>query len=164
MERFNDRAKEEDQGALALVLDLAKEFERVSFFVVWSWATDFSFPRKILRVLCGNFEHQRRVQFVGCAGEPLTTITAILPRSKWSCLLLRIVLQDAFSEIDRIDRTSRNDGNGRTRQNRQPTEPTERAELAELATLATSWKQKNLESSLPVFSYTDTEFDNRHHF
>ena len=92
------KAKEEDQGALALVLDLAKEVERISLFVVWSWATHFSFPRKILRVLCGYFEHQRRVQFEGCAGEPPTTITAILPGSKWSCLLLRIVLQDAFSE------------------------------------------------------------------
>ena len=30
MERFNGKAKEEDQGALALVLDLAKAFERVS--------------------------------------------------------------------------------------------------------------------------------------
>ena len=45
-------------------------------------AAHFSFPRKVLRVLCGYFEHQRRVQFEGCAGEPLTTITAILPRSK----------------------------------------------------------------------------------
>ena len=30
MERFNGRAKAEDQGAVALVLDLAKVFERVS--------------------------------------------------------------------------------------------------------------------------------------
>ena len=36
------------------------------------------------------------MQFEGCA---LTTITAILPGSKWSCLLLRIVLQDAFGEV-----------------------------------------------------------------
>ena len=35
MDRFNDKAKEEDQGALALVLDLAKEFERISLFVVF---------------------------------------------------------------------------------------------------------------------------------
>ena len=68
MERLNGKAKEEDQGALALVLDLAKEFGRVSLFVVWAWAAHFSFPRKILRVLCGYFEHQRRVQFEGCAG------------------------------------------------------------------------------------------------
>ena len=53
MERINGKAKEEDQGALALILDLAKAFERVSLPVVW--ATHFSFPRKILRVLCGYF-------------------------------------------------------------------------------------------------------------
>ena len=79
MERFNGKTKAEDQGAVALVPDLAKAFERVSLPVVWAWATHFSFPRKILRVLCGYFEHQRRVQFEGCAAEPLTNITAILP-------------------------------------------------------------------------------------
>ena len=51
-ERFDGKAKEEDQGALALVLDLAKAFERVSLPVVWAWATHFSFPRQILRVVC----------------------------------------------------------------------------------------------------------------
>ena len=62
----------------------------------------FQLPKKYLRVLCGYFEHQRRVQFEGCAAERLTTITAILPGSKWSCLLLRIVLQDALSEVTKI--------------------------------------------------------------
>ena len=95
VERFNGRAKAEDRGAVALVLDLAEAFERVSLLVVWAWATHFGFPRKILRVLCRYLKHQRRVQFEGCAAEPLTTITAILPGTKWSCLLLRIVLQDA---------------------------------------------------------------------
>ena len=57
MERFMGKAKAEDQGALALVLDLAKAFERVSLLVVWAWATHFSFPKKILRVFCGYFEH-----------------------------------------------------------------------------------------------------------
>ena len=47
MERFSGKAKEEDSGAWALVLDLAKAFERVSLLVVWAWATHFSFPRKI---------------------------------------------------------------------------------------------------------------------
>ena len=55
IERFNGKAKEKDQGALALVLDLAQAFKRVSLPVVWAWATHFSFPRKILRVLCGYF-------------------------------------------------------------------------------------------------------------
>ena len=71
--------------------------------MVWAWATHFSFPRKILRVLlCGYVEYQRRVQFDGCVAEPLPTITAILPGSKWSCLLFRVVLQDALSEVTKI--------------------------------------------------------------
>ena len=102
MERFDGRAKAEDQGAVALVLDLAKAYERVSLPVVWAWATHFCFPRKILRVLCGYFEHQRRVQFEGCVAEPLQTVTAIFPGSKWSCLLFRSVLQDALSEVTKI--------------------------------------------------------------
>ena len=62
VETFYVKAKEEDQGAVALVLGLAKAVERVSF------------PRKILRVFCGYFEHQRRVQFEGCVADPLQTI------------------------------------------------------------------------------------------
>ena len=42
MERFKYRA-----GAVALVLDLRKAFERVSLPVVWAWAKHFSFARKI---------------------------------------------------------------------------------------------------------------------
>ena len=103
MERFKYRAGEEDQGAVALVQDVAKAFERVVLPVVWAWATHFSFPRKILRVLCGYFEHHGRVQFEGCAAEPLQTITAILPGSKWSCLLLRIVFRDALGEVTKIN-------------------------------------------------------------
>ena len=57
MEKFDGKAKEKDQGALALSLDLAKAFERVRLPVVWAWATFFSFPRNSLRVLCGYFEH-----------------------------------------------------------------------------------------------------------
>ena len=55
-----------------------------------------------MRVLWVYFEHQRRVQFEGSAAEPLRTIRAILPGSKWSCLLLRSVLQDAFSEVTNL--------------------------------------------------------------
>ena len=69
-------------GVVALVLDQAKAFERVSLPVVWAWATHVSFQWKILRALCWYFEHQRRVQFEGCVAEPLQTITAILPGSK----------------------------------------------------------------------------------
>ena len=67
--------------------------------VVWACATHFSFPREILRVLCGYFEHQKRVQFEGCVAEPLRINTAIFPGAKWSCLSQRVVLQDASSEV-----------------------------------------------------------------
>ena len=65
MERFSGRTKAEDRGAVALMLGLAKAFERVSLPVVWAWATHLCFPRKIVRVLCSYFEHQIRVKFDG---------------------------------------------------------------------------------------------------
>ena len=99
MERFNGRAKRRGSRGCGLG---AGSGEWVSLPVVWTRATHFSFPGKILRVLCGYCEHQRRVQFEGCAAEPLQTIPAILPGSKWSCLLLRIVLQDALSEVTKF--------------------------------------------------------------
>ena len=84
IERFNGKNKEQkNKGLVALVLDLAKASERVSLPVVSAWATHFSFPMKILRVLCcGYFEHQRRVHFERFVAEPPRTITAILPGSK----------------------------------------------------------------------------------
>ena len=48
------------------------------------------------------FFERQRVQFERCAAELPRTITAILPGSKWSCLLLRIVLQDVLSEVIKI--------------------------------------------------------------
>ena len=102
MERFKYQAGEEDQGAVALDLDPAKAFERVGLPVVCAWATHFSFPRKMLRVICGYFEDQKRAHFEGGVAEPPQTITAILPGSKWSCLLLRIVVQDALSKAAQI--------------------------------------------------------------
>ena len=50
MEGKMEKAKEEDLGAVALVLDLANALERVNFPVVWVWATHFSFTRKILQI------------------------------------------------------------------------------------------------------------------
>ena len=53
-------------------------------------------------MLCGDFEQQRRAQFEGCLVGAAPDHDAILPGSKWSCLLLRIVLQDALSEVTKI--------------------------------------------------------------
>ena len=98
MERSTGKAKEEDKRAVALVLDLAKAFERVSLPVVWAGRRTSASQGRSCECCAGTLKHQRRVQFEGCVAEPLQTITAILPGSKWSCLLLRSVLQDVQSE------------------------------------------------------------------
>ena len=92
--------EEMDEGAVTLVVDLARTFGKVQLKVAWAWATRNGFPWRILRVLCGHFQHHlRRVIFEGCATNPLLTTAAILPGSKWSCLHLRIVLQDSLTEV-----------------------------------------------------------------
>ena len=87
MERFKYRAGEEELGVVDLLLGLGNALK---------------FPKEdtasAVRVF---FEHQRRVRFEGCAAETLQTITAILPRSKWSCLLLRVVMAECI-EVTKI--------------------------------------------------------------
>ena len=99
MERFNYHGRERNQGAVG-----AKASERVSLPVVWGKvARRISlFQEARSCVLCGYFKHQRRVHFEGCVAGPLQTITAVLPGSKWSCLLLRSALQDALSEVTKV--------------------------------------------------------------
>ena len=46
MDRFEGKAKEEYRGAPALVLDLAKAFERVSLPVVWAWGNALQRPKE----------------------------------------------------------------------------------------------------------------------
>ena len=91
MDRFN-RAGEKGQGAVALVLDLAKAFER-AFHLCGLVRRTSSFQGRF----CG-----RCLQCEVCVAEPLQTITAMLPWSKWSCLLHSIVLQDALCEVTKI--------------------------------------------------------------
>ena len=95
MERFDHRVGEN-------ITELAEAVECVSLPVVWAWTTHFNVSRTILRVLCGYLEHQRRLQFEGCVADLLRTITAILFGSKWSCLLLCLVLQDTLSEVVKV--------------------------------------------------------------
>ena len=79
MERFDYKACEVDQGAITLVLDLAKAF-----------------------LGCGDAR-----QFSQMRGGP---ITAILSGSTWSCLPLRIVLQDALSKVVKVVSASEVEG------------------------------------------------------
>ena len=59
----------------------------------------FGSPQQMLGLSCVYFEYQRRVPFEGAVADPLQTITAILRGSKWSVLLLRMVMQEAMSEV-----------------------------------------------------------------
>ena len=103
MKRLNGEAKEEDQGAVALVLDLAKAFGRVSLPGVWAWATHFSFPRKILRVLFAFISSTRG----GYSSKDVRQ--SRYGPSQPSCqgpngvaCGLRMALQDALSEVIEI--------------------------------------------------------------
>ena len=106
-ERFDYRAqakqtKERSQRCLAWLTHSSG-----SVSLLWGLGRRIAiFPRRCC--LCGHLEHQKRVQFEGCVAEPLQTITAILFGSKWSCLLLRFVLQNAKVFVD--DLTASMDG------------------------------------------------------
>ena len=45
---FDGKAKKQDQGAVALVLDVAKSVERVSLLVVWALGDAFQLPKEDL--------------------------------------------------------------------------------------------------------------------
>ena len=57
MEKHNYNVEEMDQGAVTLVVDLAKAFAKMQLKVVWAWAMHIGFPHRITRVLCGYFQH-----------------------------------------------------------------------------------------------------------
>ena len=59
----------------------------------------FGFPRRVHGVLCGYFSHEERVMFENNVSDPLITITSILPGSRWSFPLLRIVMPDAMRSV-----------------------------------------------------------------
>ena len=96
-ERFDMHTKTEDQRAVALGSE-PNELSNVSTFCGLGLGDALQLPKEDT----AGAEHQTRMQFERCAAEPLTTITAILPKSKWNCLLSRIVRQDALSEITKI--------------------------------------------------------------
>ena len=62
----------------------ATAFEKVQLKVVWAWAMHFGFPQRILIVLCGYVQHQRRVIFEGCVADPLQTTSWLGSESRCS--------------------------------------------------------------------------------
>ena len=102
-EQYNFHVEEMYHGAVTLVVDLAKAFVRVQLKVVWASAMHFGFPQRVLRWLRGYFQPQRRVLFEVCvADDPLQTVAVDIPCSKWSVLLLSIVMQVAMSEVLKV--------------------------------------------------------------
>ena len=90
MERFGYETGATQQG-----LDLAMAFAKVSVPVVWSWAVHLHVPKRILRMLCGYFLHQRGVQFEGCFAKPPGHLAGINVE-------LCHKMQDALSEVLRV--------------------------------------------------------------
>ena len=88
---FDCRVSEMDQGAMKLVPDLAKAFGSVSQLCGLGRRILFSPGR-----CCGCKEVTSSTR-AGYSVQVQTTM-AILPGSKWSCLLLRILLHDALRE------------------------------------------------------------------
>ena len=77
-------------GAVASVLDLAKAFERVQSPCRVCLSDALQLPKEDLAGAWWVLRApKRRVQFEGCAAEPLKTIG-------------RVVLQDALSEVTKI--------------------------------------------------------------
>ena len=102
MERFNDHAGERSSsGSPGLGPGESFRADQSSSGVGVGDAFHLS-HEDFCGCYAGTFEDQRRGRFEGCEADPLQTITAILPGSKWSCLLLRIVLQDALSDVTKI--------------------------------------------------------------
>ena len=100
MERFTYHAGERDQGAAALVLDFAKAFERVSLCGLGQGMSTFPKTKHVCYAGSSNTSG-------GCSSEVVwrsrsSPSLATLPGSKWSYLLLRIVLQDALSKVTKI--------------------------------------------------------------
>ena len=98
MDRFYGKAKEEDQGASALVLDLAKAFERVSLHVVWGNAL----PKEDLASAVRYSEHQRRVQFEGCAARAAHDHHGYPARAEVELLALTDCVAGCAKEVTKI--------------------------------------------------------------
>ena len=69
LEKSNSNEEEVDQGAVTLVVDLARAFEHVQLKVACAWAMHHGVPQRMLRVSCWYFQHQRRVRFEGCVAQ-----------------------------------------------------------------------------------------------
>ena len=76
-----------------------KAFVNVQLMAVWNCVISFEFPVPLVRMQCGYAAHQRRVGFEGSTAAPVQTYAVMLPRSKFSVVLMRLVMQDAMRVV-----------------------------------------------------------------
>ena len=95
---FRLRVQKKEQGAVLLVVDFAKVFEKVQIVVVWQWAMFFGIVQRNERIFSVCYAHERRLSFETRTSEPIQTIPAVFPEYSWSHLL-RLVRQDAMNHV-----------------------------------------------------------------
>ena len=82
----------ESEMEATVIMDLVKAFERVSLKVVWQWAKYYNFPLSVAAMVLQIFHFPRRVIVQGCTSEEVRTAAAIVAGSKYSVLLLKMVI------------------------------------------------------------------------
>ena len=102
LEKHDIKAAKSDEGAVTEAVDLAKK-KNIREGKNWKLSGDghcsFFLPKSCTGSYAGFCSIKRRVQFDGCVADPVQTISAILPGSQRSVLLLRLVVQEAMNEV-----------------------------------------------------------------
>ena len=102
MERFNGKAKAEDQGVAALVLDLAKAFERVSFLVDLGFGDEFQLLKENIASVVRVCRAPEACAIRRMSGRAAQDHHGYLVKAEVELLALRIVLQDASNEVTKF--------------------------------------------------------------
>ena len=90
----NCNVEEVDRRNSYFFVDLAEAFEKVLLRAVWALGHALRhLATKFLRVLCGYFQHQRKVLFEGCVADPLQTVLSRLE-------MVSSALQDCEARCD----------------------------------------------------------------
>ena len=97
MESFDHEAGQEEQGAVSLVVDPAKAFERVQVAVVWRCAMYFRCPQGECRFLCRYFAQKRRLRYEDGRSERRKRVQLFKQARKWS--LVPTVIHEATTKV-----------------------------------------------------------------
>ena len=102
MDRFNYQAREERSGSSTLGVEPSEGIRAGQSPCGVGLGAALQLSKKDLAGALWVLRAPETSAVRRMSVQPLRTITAILPGSTWSCLFLRIVLQDALSEVTKI--------------------------------------------------------------